>query len=130
MWTHLDNGSCSGQAVGVRTRLESGLSGFIPTKMISDKHISSPHERVKVTTQTLLLHIFTAVFFIFVMFSFQAGMTLHCRVTRVNMERFQLDLTCRSSDLADKEGKFRYIKLYTCLILYTDNTCEADRYLL
>ena len=36
-------------------------------------------------------------------------MTLHCRVTRINMERLQLDLTCRSSDLADKEGKYRYI---------------------
>ena len=53
MWTHLDNGSCAGQAVGVRTRLENGLSGFIPTKMISDKHIRSPHERVKVTTQNI-----------------------------------------------------------------------------
>ena len=48
MWTHLDNGSCPGQAIGVRTRLESGLSGFIPTKMISDKRISSPRDRVKV----------------------------------------------------------------------------------
>lgn len=53
MWTHLDNGSCAGQAVGVRTRQENGLSGFIPTKMISDKHISSPHERVKVTTKNI-----------------------------------------------------------------------------
>ena len=34
-------------------------------------------------------------------------MTLHCRVTRINMERLQLDLTCRSSDLLDKEGKYR-----------------------
>ncbi|XP_031559934.1 transcription elongation factor SPT6-like [Actinia tenebrosa] len=82
VWTHLDNGSCPGQAVGVRTRLENGLSGFIPTKMISDKHIKSPQERVKV------------------------GMTLHCRVTRINMERFQLDLTCRTSDLSDKDSKF------------------------
>ena len=49
MWTHLDNGSCAGQAIGVRTRMDNGLSGFIPTKMISDKHISSPHERVKVS---------------------------------------------------------------------------------
>lgn len=48
VWTHLDNGSCPGQAIGVRTRLESGLSGFIPTKMISDKRISSPRDRVKV----------------------------------------------------------------------------------
>ena len=35
-------------------------------------------------------------------------MTLHCRVTRVNMEKFQVDLSSRSSDLADKEGKFRW----------------------
>ena len=48
VWTHLDNGSCAGQAIGVRTRMDNGLSGFIPTKMISDKHISSPHERVRV----------------------------------------------------------------------------------
>ena len=48
VWTHLDNGSCPGQAIGVRTRLENGLSGFIPTKMISDKRISSPRDRVKV----------------------------------------------------------------------------------
>ena len=38
----------------------------------------------------------------------QVGMTLHCRVTRINMERLQLDLTCRSSDLLDKEGKYRF----------------------
>lgn len=112
MWTHLDNGSCAGQAVGVRTRLENGLSGFIPTKMISDKHISSPHERVKVTTQNIPSACFESIILYFLRVSFQAGMTLHCRVTRVNMERFQLDLTCRSSDLADKEGKFRYIKLH------------------
>lgn len=46
-------------------------------------------------------------------------MTLHCRVTRVNMERFQLDLTCRSSDLADKEGKFRYMPVL--------EMCEVDQ---
>ncbi|XP_067032168.1 transcription elongation factor SPT6-like [Acropora muricata] len=86
VWTHLDNGSCPGQAIGVRTRLENGLSGFIPTKMISDKRISSPRDRVKV------------------------GMNLHCRVTRINMERLQLDLTCRSSDLLDKEGKYSPLK--------------------
>ena len=38
----------------------------------------------------------------------QVGMNLHCRVTRINMERLQLDLTCRSSDLLDKEGKYRF----------------------
>lgn len=48
VWTHLDNGSCPGQAVGVRVRHDNSISGFIPTKMISDKHIKSPQERVKV----------------------------------------------------------------------------------
>jgi transcription elongation factor SPT6 len=48
VWTHFDNGSCPGQIVGVRTRLENGINGFIPTKMISDKHIKSPQDRVKV----------------------------------------------------------------------------------
>lgn len=61
MWTHLDNGSCAGQAIGVRTRMENGLSGFIPTKMISDKHISSPHERVKVSplSPCLSIHVYS-----------------------------------------------------------------------
>jgi len=79
--------------------MENGLSGFIPTKMISDKAISTPHDRVKV------------------------GMTLHCRVTRINMERLQLDLTCRSSDLADKEGKFSLPKdLY-----YDQDLADSDK---
>ena len=37
----------------------------------------------------------------------------------MNMERFQLDLTCRSSDLADKEGKFRYMSVL--------EMCEAEQ---
>lgn len=56
MWTHLDNGSCAGQAIGVRTRMENGLSGFIPTKMISDKAISTPHDRVKVINLSFTMH--------------------------------------------------------------------------
>jgi len=34
-------------------------------------------------------------------------MTLHARVIKINFDRFQVDLTCKSSDLADTEGKFR-----------------------
>ena len=57
VWTHLDNGSCAGQAIGVRTRMDNGLSGFIPTKLISDKHISSPQERVKVDSASFSMRI-------------------------------------------------------------------------
>ena len=48
VWSHFDGGACPGQAVGVKVRLDNGISGFIPTKMISDKRVSSPEERVRV----------------------------------------------------------------------------------
>ncbi|XP_057294879.1 transcription elongation factor SPT6-like [Hydractinia symbiolongicarpus] len=82
VWTHFDNGSCPGQAVGVRTRFENGITGFIATKNISDKMVKRPEERVR------------------------SGMSLHARVTKINYDRMQLDLTSKSSDLADKQGTF------------------------
>ena len=48
VWTHFDNGSCPGQAVGVKCRLDSGISGFIATKNISDKGVKRPEDRVRV----------------------------------------------------------------------------------
>ncbi|XP_065663621.1 transcription elongation factor SPT6 isoform X2 [Hydra vulgaris] len=82
VWTHFDNGSCPGQSIGVRTRLENGINGFISTKNISDKGCKRPEERVKV------------------------GMTLHARVIKINYERIQVDLTCKTSDLTDAHGNF------------------------
>ena len=49
VWPHFDDGSCPGQGIGVRTRLDNGLSGFILTRNLSDKQVSSPEERVKVS---------------------------------------------------------------------------------
>ncbi|CAL1273727.1 unnamed protein product [Larinioides sclopetarius] len=83
VWSHFDNESCPGQAMGVKVRLDNGISGFIPTKMISDKHITSAEDRCKI------------------------GMTLHARITKIDIERFQVDLTSRSSDLADKNNEWR-----------------------
>lgn len=48
MWNHFDSGSCPGQAIGVRCRLDNGVQGFIPTKFLSDKVVKHPEERVKV----------------------------------------------------------------------------------
>lgn len=48
MWNHFDSGSCPGQAIGVRSRLDNGVQGFIPTKFLSDKVVKHPEERVKV----------------------------------------------------------------------------------
>ncbi len=49
MWNHFDSGSCPGQAIGVRTRLDNAVTGFIPTKFLSDKVVKHPEERVKVS---------------------------------------------------------------------------------
>ncbi|EFX73665.1 hypothetical protein DAPPUDRAFT_57945, partial [Daphnia pulex] len=45
VWNHLDAGSCSGQAIGVRIRLENGLSGYLPVKCLSDSEVTNPEER-------------------------------------------------------------------------------------
>lgn len=54
MWSHFDGGGCPGQAMGVRVRLDNSIGGFIPTKMISDKHVANPEERVKVSVHVKL----------------------------------------------------------------------------
>ena len=46
VWQHFDDGCCPGESIGVRVRLENGLSGFIHTRNLSDKHVSAPEERV------------------------------------------------------------------------------------
>lgn len=35
-------------------------------------------------------------------------MTLHARITKIDIERFAVDLTTKSSDLADKNNEWRY----------------------
>lgn len=54
MWGHIDDGSCPGQGIGVRTRLENGLIGFILAKNLSDKPVDNPEERVQVS---FLIHV-------------------------------------------------------------------------
>lgn len=50
IWNHFDTtGSCPGQAVGIRVRLDNGMSGFIATKNISDSRITNPEDRIKVS---------------------------------------------------------------------------------
>uniref|UniRef100_A0A7M4G146 Transcription elongation factor SPT6 n=1 Tax=Crocodylus porosus TaxID=8502 RepID=A0A7M4G146_CROPO len=86
VWNHFDSGSCPGQAIGVKTRLDNGVTGFIPTKFLSDKVVKRPEERVKV------------------------GMTVHCRIMKIDIEKFSADLTCRTSDLMDKNNEWKLPK--------------------
>jgi len=106
VWSHFDGGNCPGAAVGVKCRLdETGVTGFIHTKNISDKHIKDPQERVKV------------------------HMTIHCRITKIDIERFQVELTCKSSDLSDRDGMWRPQKdiYYDIDQEKTDSDKETDK---
>uniref|UniRef100_A0A674C8C8 Transcription elongation factor SPT6 n=1 Tax=Salmo trutta TaxID=8032 RepID=A0A674C8C8_SALTR len=86
VWNHFDSGSCPGQAIGVRCRMDNGVTGFIPTKFLSDKVVKHPEERVKV------------------------GMTVHCRIMKIDIEKLSVDLTCRTSDLSDKNNDWKLPK--------------------
>lgn len=83
VWNHFDAGSCPGQATGVRLRLDNGVSGYIHVRNLSDKHVSNPEERV------------------------QKNQIIHCRITKIDVERFSIECTSKSSDLADKNHEWR-----------------------
>ncbi|CAB3402517.1 unnamed protein product [Caenorhabditis bovis] len=66
---------CPGTPVGIKVRLDNGLTGFCPNKNISKDHIDDPLTRVKLNQPYWF------------------------RVINVNKERFSYILSCRSSDL-------------------------------
>lgn len=86
VWNHFDAGSCCGQATGIKLRLDNGISGYIHIKNLSDKHVSNPEERVGI------------------------DQLIHCRVIKIDVERFSVDCTSKSSDLADKNHEWRPAK--------------------
>lgn len=63
--------------------IDNGLTGFIHLKNLSDKHVKHPEERV------------------------QVGQAIHCRVTKVDVDRLSMDCSSKSSDLADRNGEWR-----------------------
>ena len=38
-------------------------------------------------------------------------MSLHCRITKIDIERFQVELTSKTSDLIDADNKWKYVML-------------------
>jgi S1 RNA binding domain len=47
VWNHFDSGTCPGKAVGVKIRLDNGVTGFVAIKNLSDSMVINPAERVK-----------------------------------------------------------------------------------
>lgn len=83
VWNHFDAGACPGQASGIKVSLDNGLIGYIHLKNLSDKHVKHPEERV------------------------QIGQAIHCRVIKIDTERFSVECSSKSSDLADRNGEWR-----------------------
>lgn len=61
----------------------SFVVGYIYIKNISDKTVSNPEERVGI------------------------GQLIHCRIMKIDVERFSVDCTSKSSDLLDKNHEWR-----------------------
>ncbi|XP_018906474.2 transcription elongation factor SPT6 isoform X2 [Bemisia tabaci] len=84
VWYHFSTSKgCPGSATGVKIRLDNGVSGFIHIKNLSDKHVTDPEERV------------------------QRNQVIHCRIIKIDVERFSIDATSKSSDLLDKNHEWR-----------------------
>ncbi|CAF1501278.1 unnamed protein product, partial [Didymodactylos carnosus] len=83
VWDHFDKGSCEGTPIGVRTRLDNGCTGFISLKNLSDTPVRNPNERVRKLQ------------------------VIYSRIMNINIERFSVELTCKTSDLKDAEETWR-----------------------
>lgn len=42
----------------------------------------------------------------------QVNMTVHSRITKIDIDRFTVDLTTKTSDLVDKENQWKYVIIY------------------
>ena len=83
VWKHFDDNECPGPPAGVRTQLDSGLNGFIPLRLLSDNTVTNPEERIKV------------------------GMIVHARIKRIDVVRFSVELTTKTSDLRDEGDEWK-----------------------
>jgi len=77
MWSHFDGEACPGEPIGLRCLLDNGVIGFLHTRLLSDNKVENIFERVEI------------------------GMIVDARITRIDMEKFRVDLTTKSSDLKD-----------------------------
>ncbi|VDQ09654.1 unnamed protein product [Trichobilharzia regenti] len=81
VWNHFDNNECPGQPVGLRVQLDNGIDGFIPIRFMD-------------TPEKLFQ-------------SSQPGSLIHCRVTKIDITRFNVELTCKATELKDERHIWR-----------------------
>ena len=83
VWNHFDENDCPGQAIGVKTRLDNGIFGFISIKNLSDKTVTNPADRVRRQS------------------------VIYARILNMDPEKFSVELSSRSSVLQDVENKYK-----------------------
>ena len=83
VWNHFDSGRCPGKATGVQLQLDNGISGYLHVDNLSDSRVVNILERIYI------------------------GQTIHCRVMKIEPERFRVECTSKSSDLRDEKRKWR-----------------------
>lgn len=83
VWNHFDAEACPGKATGIKLRLDNGIQGYIHIKNLSDKHVNNPEERVK------------------------TNQIIHCRITKIDVNRFSVECTSKTSDLIDASHEWR-----------------------
>ncbi|XP_026680189.1 transcription elongation factor SPT6 [Diaphorina citri] len=108
VWNHFDAGGCPGQATGVRIRLDNGITGYIHIKKLSDSEVTNPEDRVT------------------------RGQTIHCRIIKIDTERFYVEATSRTSDLNDTNQEWSHAYFYSkprLLIFHNISYAEAEKWM-
>ncbi|THD22694.1 putative suppressor of ty, partial [Fasciola hepatica] len=82
VWSHFDNDECPGQPVGLRVQLDNGIAGFVPLRLTDP-----PSEKL-----------FERAF---------PGALIQCRVVKIDITKFNVELTCKKSDLQDDQHMWR-----------------------
>jgi transcription elongation factor SPT6 len=87
VWNHLDDDTketvCRGKPVGVRLRLDNGISGFIPIKELSDNEVVDPEKRVR------------------------PGQVIQCRIANIKAQNFSVTCSSKSSVLIDEKEEHK-----------------------
>ncbi|CAH8839646.1 unnamed protein product [Trichobilharzia szidati] len=81
VWNHFDNNECPGQPVGLRVQLDNGIDGFIPSRFMD-----TPEKLFQTS---------------------QPGSLVQCRVTKIDITRFNVELTCKATELKDERHIWR-----------------------
>nr|NVI78465.1 Spt6 [Cucujiformia] len=83
VWNHFDAGDCPGQVTGIKLYLDNGISGFIYTKNISDEYVANPKDVIR------------------------TNQLIQCRIMKIDIEKFNVICTSKSSDLNDAKHEWR-----------------------